>query len=279
MAVSATTRPKPSRRWLRRGGLRCADRGGCSALGGWTGVAACAIHPSAVSAKAAAAPKTAPRPARTSSRRCWCRRREIQLRLHEQARLRGRQRPDLPRRRDPRSQQGHLRPDHQAPARRGQRPADRAGRQDHLRRDHESQRRFPRRVRRFAAARFARPDPHGGDPRRPHRRQLHRVPERRLHRLRAVQGRPEEAAAVAGQGRPHHPRRRREDDLFRERAARILRQADRLPAVLLRARSDGEAQDRLPDADVLVDQQVRGRRRDRRTTGRWRRTTTSPSRR
>ena len=41
---------------------------------------------------------------------------------------------------------------------------------------------------------------------------------------------------------------RREDDLFRERAARILRQAGRLHALLLRARSDGQAQDRLPDA-------------------------------
>ena len=37
-------------------------------------------------------------------------------------------------------------------------------------------------------------------------RQLHGVPERRLHRLRALQGRPAQAAEVAGEGRPHHPR-------------------------------------------------------------------------
>ncbi len=34
----------------------------------------------------------------------------------------------------------------------------------------------------------------------------------------AVQGRSEEAAAVAGQGGAHHPRPGREDDLFRGRA-------------------------------------------------------------
>ena len=49
-------------------------------------------------------------------------------------------------------------------------------------------------------------DANGGDPRRPQQRQLHGVRKRRLYRLRAVQGRSEEAAAVAGQGRPHHPR-------------------------------------------------------------------------
>ena len=64
----------------------------------------------------------------------------------------------------------------------------------------------------------ARPDPHRGRARRSHRRQLHRVPERRLHRLRGVQGRSAQAAAVAGQGRAHHPRSGREDDLFRGRA-------------------------------------------------------------
>ena len=40
----------------------------------------------------------------------------------------------------------------------------------------------------------------------------------------------------------------REDDLFRGCAARILRQAGRVYALLLRARSDGQAQVRLPDA-------------------------------
>ena len=47
--------------------------------------------------------------------------------------VRGRQRADLLQRHHARSRQGHLRPDDQAPARRRQRAADRAGRQDHLR--------------------------------------------------------------------------------------------------------------------------------------------------
>ena len=65
----------------------------------------------------------------------------------------------------------------------------------------------------------------------------------------ALQGRSEEAAGVAGQGRAHHPRSGREDDLLRGRAPRILRHSDRLDAVFLRARSDGQAQDRRADAD------------------------------
>ena len=96
-------------------------------------------------------------------------------------------------------------------------------------------------------------DAHGRDPRRPHQRQLHRVRERRLYRLRALQGRSEEAAAVAGQGRAHHSRPGREDAVFRERPARILRRSDGVSAVFLDARSDREAQDRLPDAGLHVD--------------------------
>ena len=53
---------------------------------------------------------------------------------------------------------------------------------------------------------------------------------------------------MAGQGRAHHPRPEREDAVFRERAARILRRSDRLYAVFLDARSDRQAQDRLADA-------------------------------
>ena len=50
---------------------------------------------------------------------------------------------------------------------------------------------------------------------------------------------PQEAAEMAGQGRPDHPRSGREDDVFRGRAARILRLAACLDAVFLGARSDG----------------------------------------
>ena len=69
----------------------------------------------------------------------------------------------------------------------------------------------------------------------------------------AVPRRSAQAAAVAGQGRAHHPQPDREDDLFRGREPRILRQADRLVSLHVGARSDGEAQDRLSDAVVLVE--------------------------
>ena len=91
-------------------------------------------------------------------------------------------------------------------------------------------------------------DADGGDPRRPLQRQLHRVRKRRLYRLRALQGRSEEAAVVAGQGRAHHSRPERQDAVLRERAARILRRPDGVSAVFFDARSDREAQDRIPDA-------------------------------
>ena len=79
-------------------------------------------------------------------------------------------------------------------------------------------------------------------------RKFHRLPERRLHRLRALQGRSQEAPQMAGQGRPDHPRSGREDDVFRGRQARVFRRPSCLHALLLDARSDRQAQDRLPDA-------------------------------
>ena len=126
-----------------------------------------------------------------------------------------------------------------------QRPPDRGGRQDHLRADHRSQRRLSRRLRRFAAARNRRRHALCRGPRRPRQRQLHGAAKRRLHRLRALQGRSEEAAAVAGSGGADHPRRGREDALFRGRPRRVLRRAARLFAVHVGARSDREAQERL----------------------------------
>ena len=82
-----------------------------------------------------------------------------QLRLHQQARVRRRQRADLLFRHDARGRPGDLRRNHQADARRRQRPADRARRPDHLRRPDGSERRFPRRLRRFAAPRDRRTRP------------------------------------------------------------------------------------------------------------------------
>ena len=57
---------------------------------------------------------------------------------------------------------------------------------------------------------------------------------------------------MAGEGGADHPRSGREDDLFRGRAARILRRPDGLFAVSVGARSDGEAQDRLADAEATA---------------------------
>jgi LPS-assembly protein len=54
-------------------------------------------------------------------------------------------------------------------------------------------------------------------------RQFHGLPQRRLYRLRAVPGRSEETAEMAGEGRADHPRSGREDALFRGRPARVPR--------------------------------------------------------
>jgi LPS-assembly protein len=64
-----------------------------------------------------------------------------------------------------------------------------------------------------------------------------------------VQGRPKEAAAVAGQGRAHHPRPSRKDAVFRKRPGGILRRSDGLFAIFFNARSDREAQERVLDAE------------------------------
>ena len=102
------------------------------------------------------------------------------------------------------------------------------------------------------------------------------VPERRLHRVRALQGRSAQAAALAGARDAHHPRRHREDDLFRGRAARILRRAAVLLAVSFDARSDGQAQERLARSeDSLFASQYGGGVSRCRISGRSRRTTTS----
>ena len=69
----------------------------------------------------------------------------------------------------------------------------------------------------------------------------------------------------------------REDAVFRDRAARILRRADRLYAVLLDARSDGEAQERLPDAGLSAKHRPTASRRKFRITGRSPRTWTQLS--
>jgi LPS-assembly protein len=116
-----------------------------------------------------------------------------------------------------RGRQGHLRPEDQAAARRRQCPHDRCGRQDHLRdimdlsddyRDGfvDSLRVDTADQTRMAATRADRTSGNYTVFRK-----------RRLHRLRPLQGRSEEAAAVAGQGRAHHSRPRREDAVLRER--------------------------------------------------------------
>jgi LPS-assembly protein len=60
----------------------------------------------------------------------------------------------------------------------------------------------------------------------------------------------------------HHPRPDRQDAVLRERAARVLRRADGVSAVFLDARSDREAQDRLPDAVLHFGERLRLRHRN-----------------
>ena len=101
--------------------------------------------------------------------------------------------------------------------------------------------------------------------------------KRRLHGLRPLQGRSEEAAFVAGQGRAHHSRPDREDAVLRERPARVLRRSDGLYAVFFDARSDREAQDRLPDAGLHRRTRPTATASKFRSTGPSRPTTTRPS--
>ena len=81
---------------------------------------------------------------------------EVNYDYNNSARVGRRQRADVLQRHQRRSRQGHLRPEDQAPARRGQRPHDRCRRQDHLCQHHRSERRLPRRLRQFAARRHRR---------------------------------------------------------------------------------------------------------------------------
>ena len=173
-----------------------------------------------------------------------------QLRLHQRARLGRRQRADLLRRLDARSRPGDLRSEDQASARRRQRPADEAdgkvtygeimdlsddfrdGFVDSLRLDAPEQTRFAATRAERSSGNFT-------------------VFQNGVYTAcEPCKDDPTKAAEMAGQGRPDHPRPGREDDVFRGRAARILRRAARLYAVLLGARSDREAQDRLSGADV-----------------------------
>ena len=105
------------------------------------------------------------------------------------------------------------------------------------------------------------PDLFHGAARRARRRRHDGLRARHLHGLRALQGAPRAPAAVAGEGGADHPQQRRADDLLRERDARVLRLPDRLHAVFLVARSDGEAQDRLPRAALHHLELARHRRR------------------
>ena len=120
--------------------------------------------------------------------------------------FRRRQRADLLQWGDARSRQGHLRSAQQAAlhAEGNARLTETDGNVTYG--EHPgAHRRLPRRLHRFAAPRDRRRHPLGGRPGGPDRGQLHRVPERRLYRLRSLQDDPLKPPLVAGQGGPHHP--------------------------------------------------------------------------
>ena len=198
------------------------------------------------------------------------------IRQRQQPHHRGRQRPDLLQALHARGRPGHLRAEDQAHARRGQRALHRSRRQGRARRDHRSDRSVPRRVRRFASARGRRQDALRGAARRAHGRPLHVVPERRLYGVRAVQGRSEQAAALADPHDAHHPRRNREDDLFRGRAPRI-RSASRCSTgrIFRRPTRRSSARPACSIRSFRLHQHPGLRRRRSPISGRWRRTTTS----
>ena len=276
-AVAAPCALRPPRRSLLRAcRQRSSPAGSPSVIAGLLAQSHFAVFPASGRSCHPGAADAASRGAQDADARS---RRGDQLRLHQRARLGRRQRADLLRRLDARSRQGDLRPEDQAAACRGQCPPDRSRRHGHLRRDHGSERRLSRRLRGFAAPRRPRADPLRRRARRALGRQLHRLPERRLHGLRGLQGRSQEAAEMAGEGGADHPRSGREDDVFRGRAPRILRRAARLYAVFLGARSDRQAQERLADADPTARARSTASRSRSPTTWRWRPTTTSPSRR
>ena len=186
-----------------------------------------------------------------------------QIRLHEQHRIRGRQRPDLLQRHDRRSRRGHLRPKDQAVAGRGNvrmTEADgkitygqfidlsddyRDGFVDSLRLETADDTRI-------AAARADRGQ-----------RQLHGHAKRRLYGLRAMQGRSEEAAAVADPGRADHPRpAARRCSTFEDARIEFFGVPLAYIPFMSHARSYGEAQKRLSVAEHHLQHRLRRRIRN-----------------
>ena len=158
--------------------------------------------------------------------------------------------------------------------------ADPGRRHGHPRRDHGSERRLSRRFRRFAADSTRRRQTRFAAARAERSSGNFTVFHNGVYTAcEAVQGRSEEAAEMAGEGGADHPRSRREDAVFRGRAARVSRRAARLFSVLLGARSDREAQDRRAGADLQHELGLRRSGSRSLTTGRWRPITTRPSRR
>ena len=113
--------------------------------------------------------------------------------------------------------------------------------------------------------------------RRSQPRQLHGAAKRRLYRLRALQGRSEETAAVAGSGGAHHPRQSEKMLYFED--ARVEFFGVPLAYVPFMSAPDPTVKRKSGFLFPTVSRHVaiRLRRRGSRITGRWRRTTTSPS--
>ena len=178
----------------------------------------------------------------------------------EDGRRRRRRADSLPGPHD-RGRPGRLRPGQQARHRSRQCAHHRIQRLRHHRRPLQPDRRFPRRLHRLTAGGESRQDPFFGPARRADRWRDLRLRQGHLHGLRALQGQSRAAAALAGPLGPHHPQEVRADDLLRGCQARICRHSDGLHPVYVGPGFDGEAQDRLPVAEIHQHLGARIRRR------------------
>ena len=183
------------------------------------------------------------------------------LRLRPQHGVGGRQRQDLLRRLHARSRKGHLPQGNRQADRERHGQDDRPERHRALRRGHRRHPGFCRRLRQVVAGGHAEQDSFRGATGRSIGR-IDDVLQRRLHRLRTLQGSPGATADLADQGEEDRRQLRDQDGLVRGCDVRVRRHSARLPALFPDRRPVGHPQDRLPrPLDRLSAPRSDGRRR------------------